>query len=56
MGTAEMEVIADLIVKNLKHPNDDEIMKSTEKKVLELCDAFPIYSSLEALFKHDRKK
>jgi glycine hydroxymethyltransferase len=56
MGTAEMEVIAGLIVKNLKHPNNDEIMKSTEKKVLELCDAFPIYRSLEALFKHDRKK
>jgi glycine hydroxymethyltransferase len=56
MGTAEMEVIAGLIVKNLKHPNNDEIMKSTEKKVLELCDAFPIYRSLEALFKHDSEK
>ena len=42
MRETEMEFIAKLIVDVLKKPNDNNLMVSTRKKVLELCDAFPI--------------
>ena len=42
MKEPEMEVIAKLIVDVLKKPNDNNLIVRTRKKVLELCDAFPI--------------
>ena len=42
MQETEMEFIAELIVDVLKKPNDNNLIVSTRKKVLELCDAFPI--------------
>ena len=42
MRETEMEFIAKLIVDVLKKPNDNNLIVSTRKKVLELCDAFPI--------------
>lgn len=42
MREAEMEFIAKLIVDVLKKPNDNNLIVSTRKKVIELCDAFPI--------------
>lgn len=42
MLKTEMEFIAKLIVDVLKKPNDNNLIVSTRKKVLELCDAFPI--------------
>lgn len=42
MLETEMEFIAGLIVDVLKKPDDNNIIINTRKKVLELCDAFPI--------------
>ena len=42
MRETEMEFIAKLIVDVLKKPNDNNLIVSTRKRVLELCDAFPI--------------
>lgn len=42
MQETEMEFIAKLIVDILKKPNDNNLIASTRKKVLELCDAFSI--------------
>ncbi|MBU4344231.1 MAG: serine hydroxymethyltransferase [Proteobacteria bacterium] len=42
MQETEMEFIAKLIVDILKKPNDNNLIVSTRKKALELCDAFPI--------------
>jgi len=43
MKTAEMTMIANLIVSVLKNPLDDTLILQTRKKVQELCRAFPIY-------------
>jgi glycine hydroxymethyltransferase len=47
MGVREMEVIAKLVVTVLKNSEDEKIIKETGNKVVELCEAFPIYSGLE---------
>ena len=38
------ENVGDIIADRLLHPNDDEIKKSSIKKVSELCNNFPLYS------------
>jgi len=48
MGVREMEVIAKLVVTVLKNSEDEKIIKETGNKVVELCEAFPVYSGLEA--------
>jgi glycine/serine hydroxymethyltransferase len=45
MKTPEMETIAKLIVQVLHNHTDDNIIKTTKKKVFELCEAFPLYYS-----------
>ena len=45
MKTPEMETIAKLIVQVLYNHTDDKIIATTKKKVLELCEAFPLYYS-----------
>jgi glycine hydroxymethyltransferase len=45
MMEAEMEIVATMIVKILKNSTDDNLIKSTKKRVRDLCDRFPIYSS-----------
>jgi len=47
MGVREMEVIAKLVVTVLKNSEDEKIIKETGNKVVELCEAFPVYSGLE---------
>ncbi len=47
MGVREMETIAKLIVAVLKNSKDENVIKETGKKVVELCEAFPIYSGIE---------
>ena len=42
MQMPEMEVIAKLIVNVLKNPMDNNFITNSRKKVLELCEAFPI--------------
>lgn len=42
MQMPEMEVIAKLIVNVLKNPRDNNFITNSRKKVLELCEAFPI--------------
>ncbi len=43
MMEAEMEIVATMIVKILKNFTDDNLVKSTKKRVRELCDRFPLY-------------
>jgi len=47
MGVREMETIAKLIVAVLKNSKDENVIKETGKKVVELCEAFPIYVGIE---------
>jgi len=42
MQETEMKLIAKLIVDVLKKPNDNNLIINTRKKVLEICEAFPI--------------
>jgi glycine hydroxymethyltransferase len=44
MQEPEMEVIAKLIVNVLKNPKNNNLIETTRKRVLELCEAFPITS------------
>ena len=43
MGGAEMKEIAQLILSVLSHPSDHHILDLTRKKVMSLCEAFPLY-------------
>jgi glycine/serine hydroxymethyltransferase len=45
MKTPEMEIIADLIVDVLQNTADNALIKDTNKKVRELCEAFPLYGN-----------
>jgi glycine hydroxymethyltransferase len=45
MKTPEMETIAKLIVQVLKNHTDDKIISTTKEKVVELCEAFPLYNN-----------
>ncbi len=46
MTDNEMIVIAKLIDKVLKNPNDDNIIKEVKSNVKELCKSFPIYQDM----------
>jgi glycine hydroxymethyltransferase len=46
MGTAEMKVIANLIVDVLEQPEDAGVAKRVEGQVRELCKHFPLYPGL----------
>jgi glycine hydroxymethyltransferase len=43
MGVAEMKEIAQLIVSVLEHPCDHHVLDVTRKRVISLCEAFPLY-------------
>ena len=47
LGTPEMEIIGGIIADVLTHPQDREIMKRAKISTRELCEAFPLYQSLE---------
>lgn len=47
MGVKEMALIAELIVKVITAPSSGAVAQEVRKRVLELCDAFPIYQGLE---------
>lgn len=47
MGTTEFSAIADIIVDHLTHPDDATMADSCKRRVLELCDRFPLYPHLE---------
>jgi len=49
MGEPEMKTVAELIVNVLKNPKDDGLIEKTGKKVLDLCNEFPIYRDLDDL-------
>jgi glycine hydroxymethyltransferase len=44
MKEPEMAVVARLIVDVLKNRTSETVIQATRKRVLELCDAFPLYS------------
>ena len=46
MGTAEMQVVADLIVRTLKARSDEAEISSVRSEVAALCAAFPPYRDL----------
>jgi glycine hydroxymethyltransferase len=46
MGTAQMQVIADLIVRTLQGRTDDAEIAAVRKEVAALCAAFPPYPDL----------
>ncbi len=48
MGTHEMKVVSRLIVDVLKNMGNENIIRKTRNRVQELCDAFPIYTGMEA--------
>lgn len=48
MGTPEMKIVSRLIVDVLKNIGDETILRKTRNRVQELCDAFPIYTDMEA--------
>ncbi|MBE9551805.1 MAG: serine hydroxymethyltransferase, partial [Proteobacteria bacterium] len=50
MKEPEMQAIGKLIVKILKNMDKEDILSSVEKKVRELCKAFPIYPEGGGLF------
>jgi glycine hydroxymethyltransferase len=43
MGSPEMEEIAQLIVQVLKHKEDAKVIQDVRKKVLKICEKFPLY-------------
>jgi glycine hydroxymethyltransferase len=45
MQTPEMEIIAELIVDVLQNTANNALIKDTNKKVRELCEAFPLYGN-----------
>ena len=47
MKEPEMVMIADLIIKVLDNPADEEVIGEVRKKVKSLCKKFPIYEDLE---------
>ena len=43
MTEAEMDTIADLIVRVLSAPEDDNVIRMVRDEVKELCRKFPLY-------------
>jgi glycine/serine hydroxymethyltransferase len=48
MGTAEMQVVADLIVRTLKARTDEGEIATVRSEVAALCAEFPPYPDLVA--------
>ena len=46
MKENEMNLIGELIVTVLKHPEDQDMIRKTRKRVLELCEGFPLYQEM----------
>jgi len=47
MQTDEMKVIGSLMADVLKNPEKETLLEKSRKRVMALCDAFPLYPSLE---------
>jgi len=47
MQTEEMKVIGSLMADVLKNPEKETLLEKSRKRVMALCDAFPLYPSLE---------
>tara|TARA_B100000700_G_C14426083_1_gene570385 strand:- start:81 stop:578 length:498 start_codon:yes stop_codon:yes gene_type:complete len=47
MKESDMKVIARLIDKVLKNPNDESNLKQVKSKVVELCSSYPIYAGID---------
>jgi glycine hydroxymethyltransferase len=45
MKRPEMEIIAELIVDVLQNTNNNALIEDTNKKIRELCEAFPLYGN-----------
>lgn len=48
MGTADMELIADMIDRVLRAAGDEEVVRSVRAEVSELCASFPLVSVVDA--------
>jgi glycine hydroxymethyltransferase len=48
MKENEMNLVGELIVNVLKHPQDDEMTRRTRQRVLDLCERFPLYQDMTA--------
>jgi glycine hydroxymethyltransferase len=48
MRPSEMQIIGDLIVDVLTHPEDLTVIQRTRTKVRELCNTFPIHGQIES--------
>ncbi len=46
MGTAEMDIVADLIARVIERMDDEAVHNEARAKVRELCAAFPLYEGL----------
>ena len=48
MGNDAMKLIAGLIYSVIKNIDDDSVIEKVNKKVIELCDEFPLYPELNS--------
>jgi len=48
MREPEMDLIADLIVRALKTPEDDRALGTVRTEVEALCQKFPLYPDMQA--------
>jgi len=46
MGTVEFTEISDIIAQRLLHPEDEAVAKECKRRVLALCESFPLYPHL----------
>ena len=47
MKESDMKIIAKLIDKTLKNPNDESNLKQVKNEVVELCGSYPIYTGID---------
>ena len=47
MKESDMKIIAKLIDKTLKNPNDESNLKQVKNEVVELCSSYPIYTGID---------
>jgi glycine/serine hydroxymethyltransferase len=48
MREREMDLIADLIMRTLKTPDDDRALNMVRAEVEALCQKFPLYPDMQA--------
>lgn len=48
LGTAEFELVVDLIDRILQKPEDEAVRKHVRNEVKALCDRFPLYDFVTA--------